>query len=135
MKGFISKSRSISRHLLILAALPVGAVTAFYSVFLNRRLGILEYVLIQLAAFALCYLPFYGALYWLQKYPSAPLYSTALHLGANFMRMLGLVIIALLFQICCSEKASDAIILYALTIGIFLIFQLAFLILPSKSVR
>ena len=130
-QGFLGAR--ISRHLVILAALPTAAIVAFHSVSIDR-LGILEYILIQLSSFTLCYLPFYLALYWLWKSPSKPLHSTSLHLGANFIRVIGLTILAFSFQICCSEKAPDAIILYACTIGIFLIFQLAFLSIFSNHV-
>ena len=118
-------------HFFICLAVPfaiyVGEfVVPHTAISLYARMGV------QWGAFALCYFPFYLGCYWRKNRPS---WATAAYLSANALRIFGIFIVLVAFQSYDSPRTLPALELYAVSVGVFLLFQLVGLIIFRKSGR
>ncbi len=84
---------------------------------------------VQIGALILCFLPAELGNFWRKSHPQR---ATGAYLSANALRILGIFVVLLSFQLYQPSKTLLAMELYALSIGVFLVFQLVCLLLLRK---
>lgn len=110
-------------------AIPCGVAFSLWAV-PRQDLGLDIRAALHCFAFLLCYLPYFLGRHWRKQKPKL---ATAAYLSANALRILGLFVVLLLFQLYDSRRTLYALEIYAISVAAFLVFQLVTLLLDRKA--
>ena len=115
-------------HWTLYLAIPIGIAFGF-SLVPHEILSLEIRLILHSFSFLLCYIPYLLGSYW-QKRNS--LWASRAYYSATIFRVIGLVLIWFVFKDYSPDDALSAITLYALSIGTFIFFQLASIVILQK---